>query len=84
MLPEQDDFIEGLHRKYFKKLTLYAVSALEDSDRAQDVVQDAFHEAVLQIDTLMTHENPGGWLMQTVKYKVRNSERSRHELHPNC
>lgn len=77
MLPEQDEFIEGLHRKYFKKLTLYAVSALEDSDRAQDVVQDAFHEAVLQIDTLMTHENPGGWLMQTVKYKVRNSERSR-------
>ena len=43
MLPEQDMFIENLHRKCFKKLTIYAASKLRDSDRAQDVVQDAFH-----------------------------------------
>ena len=39
MLPEQDMFIENLHRKCFKKLTIYAASKLRDSDRAQDVVQ---------------------------------------------
>ena len=38
MLPEQDMFIENLHRKCFKKLTIYAASKLRDSDRAQDVV----------------------------------------------
>lgn len=76
MLPEQDEFIERLHRKYFRKLTLYAMSALRDSSKAQDIVQDAFHEALLHIDDLMRHENPGGWLMETVKYKIRDSERS--------
>lgn len=76
MLPEQDEFIERLHRKYFRKLTLYAMSALRDSSKAQDIVQDAFHEALLHIDDLMSHENPGGWLMETVKYKIRDSERA--------
>lgn len=77
MLPEQDLLIEELHRKYFKKLTLYAMSALGNSDRAQDVVQDTFHQAVEHIDDIMVHENPGGWLMNTVKNKIRESERSR-------
>ena len=76
MLPEQDMFIENLHRKCFKKLTIYAASKLRDSDRAQDVVQDAFHEALVHIDDIMTHENPGGWLMKTVKNKILESERA--------
>lgn len=77
MLPEQDEWIEKLYRTYFKRLTQYAVSALGDLPRAQDVVQDAFHEALIHIDDLITHENPGGWLMVTVKYKIRESERVR-------
>lgn len=77
MLPEQDALIEKLHREYFKKLTLYATATLRDPTRAQDVVQDAFHSALLHIDDLMTHENPGGWLMETVKYKIKESERAR-------
>ena len=77
MLPEQDEFIERLHRKYFRKLTLYAMSALRDSSKAQDIVQDAFHEALLHIDDLMRHENPGGWLMETVKYNRQPSSASR-------
>ena len=76
MLPEQDEFIESLYRKYFKKLTIYAMSTLRNSDRAQDVVQDAFHEAVSHIEKLMGHENPGGWLRHTVKNKVLESERA--------
>ena len=76
MLPEQDRFIEELHRKYFRKLTLYAMSVLRDSARAQNVVQDALHEALLSVNHLMEHENPGGWLMETVKNKVRDSERA--------
>lgn len=77
MLPEQDALIEKLHRKYFKQLTRYAMSTLGNTTKAQEVVQDAFHAAVLHIDDLMTHENPGGWLMETVKNKIRESERSR-------
>ena len=77
VLPEQDVFIEKLHHLYFNKLTIYAVSVLRDATRAQDVVQDTFHEAVIHIDKLLAHENPGGWLMQTLKNKIKESERSR-------
>lgn len=77
MLPEQDAFIEELFQEYFNKLKLYAISYLRDTNRAQDVVQDTFHTALLHIDELMVHDNPGGWLMNTVKNKIRESERSR-------
>lgn len=77
MLPDQDVFIEKIYNQCFKKLMLYALSVLNDPDRAQDVVQDTFHEAVIHVDTLMIHENPGGWLMITLKNKIRESERAR-------
>lgn len=76
VLPEQTKFLEGLYREYFNKLVLYATSELEDKVKAQDIVQDTFHAAILHIDNLMTHENPGGWLMQTVKNKVKESRRT--------
>ena len=77
MLPEQDRLIESLHKAYFTKLLLYAQAILGNSTAAQDVVQDTFHEAVLKVDTLMTHENPGGWLMLTCKNKIREYMRFR-------
>lgn len=80
MHPEQDKLIEQLHRSYFGKLMLYAAACLKDRSRAQDVVQDTFHEAVRHIDTLLTHPNPGGWLMQTLKYKIREDARA-HSQH---
>lgn len=39
---------------------------------ADDLVQDTFHDAWRKFDTLMHHENIGGWLMQTLKNKMRN------------
>lgn len=77
MSPEQGNFLENLFRSYIRKLTLYAEAKLQDPNRAQEVVQDAFQEAILHIDTLSDHPNPGGWLMQTVKYKIQESERAR-------
>ena len=77
MLPDQDAFIEKLYYQNFKKLMIYAISVLTNKDRAQDAVQDTFHEAVKHIDVLMTHENPAGWLMITLKHKIQESERSR-------
>ena len=77
MSPEQDSFFEGLYYQYFKRLMVYANTALGDPERAQDVVQDTFHEALRRIDVVSVHENPGGWLMQTLKYKIRESERDR-------
>ena len=38
MSPEQDSFFEGLYYQYFKRLMVYANTALGDPERAQDVV----------------------------------------------
>lgn len=74
VLPEQDAFFEELYRQYVEKLVRYASHKL-DRNIAQDVVQDTFHDAIRNVDKLMIHENPGGWLMQTVKYKIMENQR---------
>lgn len=80
MHPEQDQFIENLFHKYFSLLCRYAAIYLEDSQYAEDIVQDAFHEAVNKIDEVMDHPAPEKWLKKTVKYKVLNHERVRRRM----
>lgn len=76
MRPEEDAFIEKLYQDAFRLLWVYAMSKLNNPALAQEVVQDAFLEAVKNIDKLMSHENPKGWIKNTVKYKVKHAERS--------
>lgn len=76
MRPEEDAFIEKLYQDTFRLLWVYAMSKLNNPALAQEVVQDAFLEAVKNIDKLMSHENPKGWMKNTVKYKVKHAERS--------
>ena len=73
---EQDAFFEKLYQDYFGKLTLYAGALLRNQSRAQDMVQDTFHEALHRVDLLMEHPNPGGWLMVTLKNKIREEQRA--------
>ena len=77
MLPEQDAFFEAIYFEHFKKLVIYARAFLRDQEKAQEIVQDVYHEAVLHIEVVMTHENPGGWLMKTLKNKLLEYERNR-------
>ena len=62
---------------HFKKLFIYANAVLRDPEQAKDVVQDTFHEALRRIDVFAKHENPGGWLMNTLKNKLKENERTR-------
>ena len=77
MGPKERELIEQLYRQYFQKLFLYADAQLNDPERARDVVQDTFHEAIRHADALGSHEKPGGWLMRTLQNKLRESERAR-------
>lgn len=83
MLPAQDAFIEKIYHESFTQLWIYAKAALGNPEQAQEVVQDTFHEAVRHIDILMTHGNPKGWLMDTLKKKIMHAHRStnRYTLH---
>lgn len=75
MNPEQTQWLEQLYHDYYGKLTIYAAASLRNQSRAQDMVQDTFHEALCHMQTLMEHPNPGGWLMVTLKNKLREEER---------
>ena len=77
MMSDEKELVERLYRLHFKKLFIYANAALRDSELAKDVVQDTFHEAVRRINVLEKHENPGGWLMNVVKNKIKEYERKR-------
>ena len=77
MTPQQDELIERLYHDYYSKLLLYAGIVLKDKDLAQDVVQDTFHEAIRQIETLTVRENKYGWLMKVLKNKLHEYERAR-------
>jgi len=74
---KERELVEQLYRQYFQKLFLYADAQLNDPERARDVVQDTFHEAIRHADALGSHEKPGGWLMRTLQNKLRESERAR-------
>ena len=77
MMSDENELVERLYRLHFKKLFIYANAVLRDPEQAKDVVQDTFHEALRRIDVFAKHENPGGWLMNTLKNKLKENERTR-------
>lgn len=76
MTVEQEAFLEKLYRENFPRLLGYATAVLENKSLAMDVVQDTFHTAVAKIHILMSHSNPNGWLMETLKHKIRDQIRA--------
>lgn len=77
MTVEQEAFLEKQYRENFPRLLSYAAAILENNSLAMDVVQDTFHTAIAKINILMVHENPNGWLMETLKNKIRDQIRLR-------
>lgn len=75
MPPEYETFFAQLYRAYFYDLKRYAVAHL-NPEQAEDIVQDTFHEAIMQIHTVAVHPNPGGWLVNTLHYKILNCQRA--------
>lgn len=80
MHPNENQFIEKLYQENYSKLRTYARLQLSDASVAEDMVQDAFHEAVNHIEIVMQHPAPEKWLRRTLANKIRNYERSRMRL----
>lgn len=80
MEPAQDNFLDDLYGKCYHDLMSYANMCLGNPDLAEDMVQDTFHEATNQVDSLLEHPYPDRWLIKTLKYKICNYTRtqSRH------
>lgn len=80
LTPEEQEFIEKLYSKYFNQVYIYVNARLKDDDKAQDIVQDVFHEAIEHIDKLMTHEKPIAWLKKAAWYKLSVNKRSTQRM----
>ncbi len=83
MLPEESKYLDQLYHEHFPVLHSYAVKMLKlknldpqsISDLSEELIQDTFQTAAQNITTLMSHVNPGGYLMVTLKNKLREFSR---------
>ena len=68
-------FVEELYKEYYNKMLNTVRKDTLCGSMAEDIVQDTFTEAVRKAEKVYTHENPGGWLMETAKYKTMGVHR---------
>lgn len=71
----QGEFFDSFYRRQFSKMWTYAVSLIGKGDLAEEIVQDAFLTALVQIDDLMKKERPDFWLRKVVRNKALHVQR---------
>jgi RNA polymerase sigma factor (sigma-70 family) len=76
----QERMIEELYTNMYYSLSAYAQCALNDRPLAEEAVQDTFRIACAKADDLLASANPKGWLVNTLKYVIKNMIRSRARL----
>jgi DNA-directed RNA polymerase specialized sigma24 family protein len=74
---EQRQFIESLYLEMYNKLIVFASCAFPEEGLAEEAVQETFRIACQKADQICDSENPRGWLVNTLKFTIRNMRRSR-------
>ncbi len=77
MTSEQRIIFSEIYIANHPKLLRYARTNKLCAPVAEELVQDTFHDAWSKFGELINHENIGGWLMQTLKNKMRNYARAK-------
>ena len=77
MTSEQRIIFSEIYIDNHPKLLRYAKANKLCAPAAEELVQDTFHDARSKFGELISHENIGGWLMQTLKNKMRNYTRAK-------
>lgn len=69
---EEREMIHFYYDKYYKLLINYAYKSCENKMAAEDLVQETFHFAMRRegLAKLKKTNNPGGWLMRVLQYKL--------------
>ncbi len=76
--PDGSAWIQELYEVYFVRLCKVAKARLSGvglTYMAEDIVQETLKDAYERYDTLVEHENIGGWLYQSVYNRCRNLTR---------
>ena len=69
------EVIEDLYEQNYRKMMSMVAKDTLCYPVAEDIVQDTFYEAIRNWDKLEQHKNPGGWLMETAKFKMKSYRR---------
>ena len=77
MNSEYNQRIEQLYLEMYDKLIAYARCSFEEESLAEEAVQETFQIACLKPDKLCESLNPRGWLVNTLKFTIRNMKRTR-------
>lgn len=74
---KQRQYIENIYKEMYEMLISYAKPKLIDEDLLEEAVQETFRIACQKPEDLMNSPNPYGWLVTTLKYVIKNMNRSR-------
>ena len=74
---EYSERIEQLYLEMYDMLITYARCSFEEESLAEEAVQETFQIACQKPDKLCESLNPRGWLVNTLKFTIRNMKRSR-------
>lgn len=77
MNPEYGERIEQLYFEMYDMLLSYARCSFEEKSLAEEAVQETFQIACQKPDQLCGSANPKDWLVNTLKFTIRNMKRSR-------
>lgn len=79
---EMSDFIGSLYQENYPKLLSHVLKRGYHFSVAEDIVHDAYFEAVRHPEKIKGHPNPVGWLMDTVNKKLLAFNRRLERLDP--
>jgi len=77
MNPEYSKRIEQLYLEMYDMLVSYARCSFAEESLAEEAVQETFQIACQKPEQLCESANPKGWLVNTLKFTIRNMRRSR-------
>ena len=80
MNPEYGERIEQLYLEMYDMLFAYARCSFAEESLAEEAVQETFKIACQKPEQLCESPNPKGWLVNTLKYTIRNMKRSRDSM----
>ena len=77
MNPKYSEQIETLYLEMYDMMICYARCSFKEESLAEEAVQNTFQIACQKPDQLCESVNPKGWLVNTLKFTIRNMKRSR-------
>lgn len=83
MNTDQSDFISALHLKYAPSMVQLTYRRIGDAELAKELVQETFLIACCKSTMICSHNNPAGWLFNTLKkLTMREMKKAYHSEIP--